>query len=252
MAIVNFPNNPSLNDIYTNQGRSWKWNGQYWQATNVTAGYTGSKGDTGPAGGYTGSAGAGYTGSQGTPGPAGGYTGSVGYVGSLGYVGSQGPAGGYTGSVGYVGSQGPPGGYTGSGGQIGYTFSASPPSNPAIGDRWLDSYTMAELIWMSDGDSTQWVEVAGTGFLGKTGYTGSRGQFGFTFSNTAPISPNVGDRWLDSQSMSELIWVSDGDSAQWVEVAGTGFLSTAGSAVTSSGFASSSKSFALSILFGGS
>jgi hypothetical protein len=42
-----------------------------------------------------------------------------------------------------------------------------------VGDRWLDSDTMAEVVWTNDGDSTQWVEVAGTGFLGQTGYTGS-------------------------------------------------------------------------------
>jgi len=48
-------------------------------------GYSGSKGDQGPAGGYTGSQG--YAGSQG---PAGGYTGSAGTQGPIGYTGSVG------------------------------------------------------------------------------------------------------------------------------------------------------------------
>ena len=128
MAALNFPINPSINDVYTFGLRSWQWTGTTWRAQGVI-GYTGSQG---PAGGYTGSAStvAGYTGSQG---PAGGYTGSIGdkgFTGSQGdkgYNGSRGDTGytgsastviGYTGSIGYAGSQGNKGG-------IRYNFNAS-------------------------------------------------------------------------------------------------------------------------------
>lgn len=75
-------------------------------------GFTGSQGEQGPAGGYTGSAG--FTGSQGSAGPAGGYTGSAGELGftgsagEIGFTGSLGQDGatGFTGSLGFTGSAG--------------------------------------------------------------------------------------------------------------------------------------------------
>lgn len=117
----------------------------------------------------------GYTGSQGV-----GYTGSIGYTGSastvIGYTGSAGSRG-VDGVIGYNGSSG----YTGSKGESSFTFASTPPSNPVVGDRWLDSVRLAEVVWTNDGDSTQWVEVAASGFLGQTGYTGSVG-IGYTGS----------------------------------------------------------------------
>lgn len=35
---LDFPNSPSLNDTYTESGRTWQWNGTAWEA--VTAGIT--------------------------------------------------------------------------------------------------------------------------------------------------------------------------------------------------------------------
>lgn len=32
---VNFPDSPSLNQIYTYQNRSWRWNGQAWTAIMI-------------------------------------------------------------------------------------------------------------------------------------------------------------------------------------------------------------------------
>ena len=95
---IDFPNSPSVNQVFTSGSKSWIWNGTSW-AGNNNAGFVGSQG-------YTGSLG--YSGSI-------GYTGSSGYTGSLGYTGSFGNTG-YTGSLGYTGSSG----YTGS---FGYTGS---------------------------------------------------------------------------------------------------------------------------------
>lgn len=94
---LNFPDNPTLYQVYSEGNRAWTWNGRYWQATSVTAGYTGSQG-------YTGSVGIGYTGSQGDL----GYTGSqgeIGYAGSRGFTGEQGVQG-ERGLVGFTGSKG--------------------------------------------------------------------------------------------------------------------------------------------------
>lgn len=160
---TNFPNSPTLNQVYTLGTRTWTWSGQFWQATSTTVGYVGSTGYTGSTGvvGYAGSVG--YTGSI-------GYTGSTGAIGSLGYTGSKGIDGtvGYNGSTGYVGSKG----------ESSYTNASTPPVSPAVGDRWFDSSLGLEFVWTNDGDSTQWVEIAASGFVGGTGYTGSSGGGG--------------------------------------------------------------------------
>lgn len=39
----------------------------------------------------------------------------------------------------------------------------------------------------------------------------------FTFSATAPVSPVVGDQWVDSTSGIEYQWIDDSTSTQWVE-----------------------------------
>jgi hypothetical protein len=138
MATANFPTSPALNQTYTNLDRSWTWNGQYWQSTSATIGYSGSIG----------------------------YTGSAGSPGSAGYIGSK--------------------------GESSFTFSSTAPSNPVVGDRWLDSDTMAEVVWTNDGDSNQWVEVAGTGFLGQTGYTGSTGSPGGYTGSASTVAGYTG------------------------------------------------------------
>lgn len=95
---LNFPASPALYEVYTENNRSWTWNGRYWQATSVTTGYTGSQGIQGIQGetGFVGSRGdLGYTGSQG----------DVGFVGSRGFTGDKGDTGD-RGPTGFVGSRG--------------------------------------------------------------------------------------------------------------------------------------------------
>ena len=142
-------------------------------------GYSGSKGDAGTAGavGFTGSTGAGFTGSRGEQGPGGGYAGSQGAVG---YVGSKGDLG-YTGSIGYSGSKGDQGiiGYTGSEGNLDVAVASTPPGSAGIGDVWIDDATGIQYFYMNDGNSNQWVELANSGIVG---FTGSTGTVGFTGS----------------------------------------------------------------------
>ena len=45
MAAFNFPNSPSVNDTYTANGVSFKWNGEIWQRISAS---TGAQGATGP------------------------------------------------------------------------------------------------------------------------------------------------------------------------------------------------------------
>lgn len=193
MATINFPASPTLNQIHDQNGRRWQWNGRFWRGASPSELPPGFTGSAGPQG-FTGSAGEfGFTGSQGLQGFTGsaaldgvaGFTGSQGYSGSQGDVGFTGSAGvdgtigrdGYTGSAGLDGTVGYTGsiGFTGSLGESSFTYSDAPPATPAVGDRWFDSAVGAELVWTTDGDSSQWVEVSASGFLGRTGYTGSAG-----------------------------------------------------------------------------
>jgi hypothetical protein len=48
---INFPNTPTLNQVYTANTRSWTWNGNAWQLTTpVTTGPTGPSGASGAPG----------------------------------------------------------------------------------------------------------------------------------------------------------------------------------------------------------
>ena len=51
---IDFPNSPSVNQVFTSGSKSWIWNGTSW-AGNNNAGFVGSQGYTGSLG-YTGSA----------------------------------------------------------------------------------------------------------------------------------------------------------------------------------------------------
>ena len=130
----------------------------------------------------------GFVGSQGVQGDLG-FTGSMAYTGSAGYAGSQGETGfvgsqgipgeyaalGYFGSTGYTGSEG----YAGSKGESSFVYSETAPLDPVVGDRWLDAITGAEVVFTDDGISSQWIEVAASGFLGKTGDIGYWGSVGY-------------------------------------------------------------------------
>ena len=67
---LNFPDSPSLNEIYTSGSNSWQWDGTVWNALSSSLvganGAVGSTGATGPAGAT------GATGAIGPTGPAGG------------------------------------------------------------------------------------------------------------------------------------------------------------------------------------
>ena len=55
MAALNFPNSPTLNDIYTENNASWKWDGTSWirqgdagaQGAQGSQGAQGAQGDQG-------------------------------------------------------------------------------------------------------------------------------------------------------------------------------------------------------------
>lgn len=50
MPVLNFPDNPLIDQIFTHENQSWTWNGTYWEAnrTSVLPGPTGPTGPVGP------------------------------------------------------------------------------------------------------------------------------------------------------------------------------------------------------------
>jgi len=86
---------------------------------------------------------------------------------------------------GYTGSQGNPG-------ESSFAWGPTAPVQPTVGDRWFDTVNGAMTVFVADGDSQQWVEVAASGFIGVKGYTGSRGVIGFTGSRGTGFTGSSG------------------------------------------------------------
>lgn len=259
---INFPNSPSLNDIYTLGTRQWKWNGNGWALQPLTAGFTGSIG-------YTGSKGdIGYTGSKGDTGlgfniaktytsvanlqadtsPSGISTGEFAIIenGSLtdaensrlylwngsaySFVSDLSGTIGFTGSKGDTGFTGSKGdiGYTGSKGDIGYTgskgFTGSKGDTGFTGSKGDIGYTGSKGFTGSKGD------IGYTGSKGDIGYTGSEGNLDITTSASPPTSGvGEGDIWVDSATGVQYFYYNDGNSVQWVELANQGVVGFTGS-----------------------
>lgn len=106
----------------------------------------------------------------------------------------------------------------GTGGRITLTYSSIPPASPLVADQWFNSSSGRFFIYMNDGDSDQWVEIASIGERGPKGDTGPAGGMQFTYGATAPGSPTPGDKWFDTVSGFEFTYVNDGDSQQWVQL----------------------------------
>jgi len=115
-----------------------------------------------------------------------------------------------------------------------FTLSSTPPADPELGDRWMNSETYKEFIYTQDADSRQWIQptgdggvfgatgATGVGITGATGPAGATGAGSFAYGNTAPTSPTIGSRWLDSESGKEFIWVVAGATGVWMQAVGAG------------------------------
>lgn len=77
-----------------------------------------------------------------------------------------------------------------SGSAYGYYFQTTAPSSPSVGDKWIDSSTGIEYTYLSDGNSTQWVDFN----IGPVGPTGPQGNIGINsvFTRQGSLLPQVG------------------------------------------------------------
>ena len=244
---IDFPSSPNVGQEYSNDQRTWSWNGVAWVAV-AASGPAGEDGPPGPVG-ATGAPGpTGPTGPSGGPTGPTGPTGPEGQLGSIGNTGPTGPTGaasnvtGPTGPEGPTGPTGPTGqdstvtGPTGPTGAAG-TDGTSVPTGGNTGDLLFKvSGTDFDYIWDSlslnnvsdvsaaspnDGDvivydssSSSWITDA------------SGGQF--TISETAPSTPDAGDVWFNSETSRTYIYYTDADTSQWVEIGVSGLQGPAG------------------------
>lgn len=83
----------------------------------------------------------------------------------------------------------------GGGSATGFTYASSAPGTPTVGDRWIDSDTGKEYVYVNDGSSSQWIEPVSSNGLSGVTYTSSTNflEFGVTGSfvklgvnNTSP------------------------------------------------------------------
>ena len=153
MAAFDFPNSPNVNDTYTANGVSWKWNGTIWQRISASSGAQGGTGPTGAQGAQ------GHQGHQGQTGNTGaqGATGATGSQGATGATGAQGAANtgaqGATGPTGAQGSQGNDGNFGGA--TFEYQFSTNTSdSDPGAGKLKLNNSTVssATILYIDDTD----------------------------------------------------------------------------------------------------
>ena len=103
---------------------------------------------------------------------------------------------------------------------IRFTYGPIAPLDPNPGDIWFDSVFAVFLIYVTDEDSSQWVQLNSSGDGGGGG--GRSGGVIFTYGSITPTDPNPGDIWFDSISTTFLIYVTDDDSSQWVQVGPAG------------------------------
>jgi hypothetical protein len=91
-----------------------------------------------------------------------------------------------------------------------FTVGTTAPAGAENGDTWFNSETGSTYIYYTDANSSQWVEIGGSGGSGDV-----------TISDYAPTSPQPGDLWYDSVTGSTFIYYEDEDSTQWVEIGQT-------------------------------
>ena len=154
---LDFPTSPGPNEIYTFGGRSWIWNGIAWDVYSTVSGNVVTQ-LNGLTGGVTLAAGSNVT---------------LTPVGNTITISSAGGSGG---------------GGGGGGGGLTYYYQTTTPTDPGItlGQRWMDSDTGIEFVYINDGNSSQWIQptvptgLGATGPQGNTGATGPQGNTGAT------------------------------------------------------------------------
>ena len=181
---ISFPLNPTLNQVYTYNGFTWRWDGEGWEP-GVAIGATGATGPQGIQGpiGATGSGATGATGVQGTLGA----TGATGLIGATGLSANL----------------------------IAVNSNIVPAANVAydLGTdsmRWRDLYLSGNSLYLGGAVITAAnnAVVLPAGSLVGNVAIGSGGAT-VTVSNTAPANQSTGALWMDSDTGDLSVYVDN-------------------------------------------
>ena len=111
----------------------------------------------------------------------------------------------------------------GSGGVVFIASETAPSVNLyKAGDRWFNTSTGIEYVLINDENDKYWVNVYTTphshsisNINGLQTILNLKTQF--YYRTSPPSNPNIGDRWMDSVTGDEYIYVYDGSSYQWMQ-----------------------------------
>ena len=132
---INFPNSPSPSQLYTYDNKTWEFNGVYWEVYSALTSYITSA--------YT--VGDGFSDISGVTG---------GNIALKSFSGVNITIIDSGNTLTFSAASQP-------GVVLSYYVSGSTPGGTQVsGDRWLDTNTGDELVWVDDGDSQQWIQIA--------------------------------------------------------------------------------------------
>ena len=180
----NFPPNPNLNDTYTSNGRTFRWNGVLWQAVVVPTA------NSAPV----------FISASPPPNPVAGalWYSTTQNVLKIWVIGSGG--GSWVDLYQQDGSVSAP-----------VYISASPPTDPLFGSLWYNTTTSILNLWENTLGGGEWVPLNLSPDC-PVDYT--RTYIG----SSPPANPEPGNLWWDSGTSNLNIWYEDMGGGQWVSV----------------------------------
>lgn len=92
------------------------------------------------------------------------------------------------------------------------TVSDTLPEEPTAGNLWFNTNSGTLFLYYDDGDSQQWVQPSSV-----IGTPASATDGSVFVGSLAPLSPDNGDLWLNTNNGSLYVFVNDGDSSQWIQ-----------------------------------
>lgn len=230
---ISFPLNPTLNQVYTYNGLTWRWDGEGWEP-GVAIGSTGA------------------TGIQGIQGPIG----ATGIQGTLGPIGATGATGfGATGATGPIGATGS------SVNLLAVDSNIVPVANVAydLGTsllRWRDLYLSGNSLYLGGAviTASNNALVLPSGSLIGNVAIGAGGAT-VTVSNTIPTTTTEGSLWFDADTGDLSVYAGGSWAGVGTGPIGatgiTGNVGATGPQGATGASASIGKTIAMAIVFGG-
>jgi hypothetical protein len=197
---INFPNSPSPNQLYTYDTKTWEWNGIYWEVYSALTSYITSA----------------YTVGNGVSGVSGVTGGNIVLKSFSGVNitiidgGDKLTFSGYP-QQNVVGFYLPLSGGTVTGGT---TFQSGLTANTISATTYFNLPSLYQLTGGTYSAGTiDFKNTTGGTSFSVTGFS----KYFVTGSTPTGVVLNNGDRWFDTNSGIEVVWVTDADGSQWIQ-----------------------------------